>query len=374
MFGIICILVCCAALATMFYAPAAPQANPASPGIWVTGYYAGWEQDRMPPDKIDFTALTHVVHFSVMPKSDGSLDTARFDISPARSAAIVTATHNAGRKVLLCVGGANSAVDFRGAISSTHRALFVKNLVDIVTARNYDGLDIDMEPMAATDKDDYVPFITALRAAMNQAKPGLLLTAAVGEDPQTFIPLKTSFDHINIMTYGMSNSWPGWVTWFTSPLDNGGVTFPNSSRQLPSVQLWVDKWLDAGFDPHQLGIGIAFYSTIWKGASAPRQGITGVTTSKARYQDTIKYEESKAASYHWDDTAQVPYLSVDQDGTANDLFISYDDKKSIAAKFNYIRSKGLGGAIIWELGDGYRTDVTTGQDHLLQAVKEAAFH
>jgi chitinase len=372
-FSIICILICSAALATLFFAPA-PQASSASSGIWVTGYYAGWEQDRMPPDKIDFTALTHVVHFSVMPKLDGSLDIVRFDISPARSAAIVTATHNAGRKVLLCVGGANSAVNFRGAISNVHRARFVKNLMDIVTTRGYDGLDIDMEPMAATDKDDYIAFIKELRAAMEQAKQGLLLTAAVGDEPEIFVPLKASFDHINLMTYTMSNAWPGWVTWHTSALYNGGRTFPNSTRQLPSAQLWVDKWLAAGFSPRQLGIGIAFFGDIWKGASAPMQSIEGVTTTRDNQYQKIAPYESNPAYYHWDSVAQVPYLSIDKEGTADDLFISYDNARSIAAKIKYVKENNLGGVIIWQLGDGYRTDVATGQDNLLQAVKQAASH
>ncbi|MEO6906324.1 MAG: glycoside hydrolase family 18 protein [Abditibacteriaceae bacterium] len=341
-------------------------------GIWVTGYYPGWEQDRLPPSKIDFTALTHVVHFSVMPKLDGTLDTATFDISPTRSSAIITAAHEAGRKVLLCVGGANTASNFRGAISEAHRAEFVQQLVDIVTTRGYDGLDIDMEPLVAADKNDYIAFITELHAAMNKAKPGLLLTAAVGDEPDIFIPLKAYFDHINLMTYTMSGAWPGWVTWHNSPLYNGGRTFPNSPRQLPSVQLWVNKWLAAGFSPRQLGIGIAFFGDIWKGTLAPMQDIAGVTVSKDnRYQEIIKYYEANPSCYHWDDVAQVPYLSVKGNGTANDLFISYDNDQSIAAKINYVKGNNLGCVIIWQLGDGYRTDTTTGQDALLQAVKKA---
>lgn len=356
-----------------FRAVAQPAASAAPSGIGVTGYYPGYEQDRLPVSKIDFTALTHLVHFSVMPKSDGSLDTARFDISAARSAAIITATHKAGRKVLLCVGGANSVVDFRGAISAAHCAQFVQNLVDIVITRGYDGLDIDMEPMEAADKNDYIAFITELHSAMNAAKPGLLLTAAVGDDPQIFLPIKTLFDHINIMTYGMSNTWQDWVTWHSSPLYNGNFIFPHSPRQLPSAQLWVNKWLDAGFNPRQLGIGIAFYSIVWKGAFAPRQSIVGVTTSNSKYQATMKLLEENPSYYHWDDVAQVPYLSIDLEGNANDKFITYDNDKSIQKKIDYVRANHLGGVIIWNLSDGYRTDVSTGQDELLQAVKHAAF-
>ena len=51
--------------------------------LWVTAYYAGWNQAYLPPSQIDFGAVTHVIHFSLVPNSDGSLNTNANVITPA---------------------------------------------------------------------------------------------------------------------------------------------------------------------------------------------------------------------------------------------------------------------------------------------------
>ena len=44
---------------------------------WVSGFYAVWTATAYPPSTIDFSSLTHIMMFSALPKTDGSLDTAR---------------------------------------------------------------------------------------------------------------------------------------------------------------------------------------------------------------------------------------------------------------------------------------------------------
>ena len=83
--------------------------------IWQTGYYPGWEQSSMPASNIDFTALTHVIHFSVVPNSDGSLNYTANGISTANSSDIISRAHGARVPVLICVGGAGSEGAFQSA-------------------------------------------------------------------------------------------------------------------------------------------------------------------------------------------------------------------------------------------------------------------
>ena len=66
------------------------------------------------------------------------------------------------------------------------------------------------------------------------------------------------------------------------------------------------------------------------------------------------------------------YLSVDEPGTANDLFVTFENPRSIQAKVDYVHTRGLGGIAIWELAAGYERDRPAGErDELLQAVKTA---
>ena len=54
---------------------------------------------------------------------------------------------------------------------------------------------------------------------------------------------------------------------------------------------------------------------------------------------------------YWNDTAKVPYLYNATTGT----FISYDDNESMKYKTDYIKTKGLSGAMFWELSGDCRT-------------------
>src|SRR5205807_1165402 len=88
-----------------FVAVTAPAVS-APPPIWVTAYYAAWQTGVLPPAKIDFTALTHLCHFSAFPRADGTLDTTiNGTLDRASAAALTQPAHAAGRKVLVTIGG-----------------------------------------------------------------------------------------------------------------------------------------------------------------------------------------------------------------------------------------------------------------------------
>ena len=123
--------------------------------VWVSAYYAGWMQGcgyegYLSADEIDFDAVTHVIHFSLMPEPNGSLDDSINCISPENSADIVAAAHQAGKKVLISVGCWGTEDDFLSATSAFNRTTFINNLIDFMVTRDYDGIDIDWEPLSAS--------------------------------------------------------------------------------------------------------------------------------------------------------------------------------------------------------------------------------
>src|ERR1700704_329520 len=68
--------------------------------VWCTAYYPGWEQAGMPASNIDFTVVTHLIHFAVVPNSNGSLNSSANGVTTPNSTDAVTKSHGAGRKVL----------------------------------------------------------------------------------------------------------------------------------------------------------------------------------------------------------------------------------------------------------------------------------
>jgi len=341
--------------------------------LWVTAYYADWQQQSgyLPPEKIDFKAMSHVIQFSIVPKSDGAVDDTGPDfITPAQSQALLTPAHEAGCKVIICVGGANTAGRFRPVIDDAVRPAFVKNLVDFAVTRGYDGIDIDMEPIDDADVPHYEAFIKELRHSMDAAKQGMLLTAATAQHPDLFARLKDQFNQVNVMTYDLAGPWEGFKTWHNSGLYDAGGEKMVGDIPYPSANATMQRFITAGVPREKLALGIAFYGSVWNGADAPKESIAGVKVDSSVDYHSILEKYVSAGLYHWDSDAHASYISVDS--PAGKKFVVYDDTRVCAEKVNYAREQGLGGVMIWELGSGYCAGQPEGKrDPLLQAVKKA---
>lgn len=347
--------------------------NP-QPAIWVSAYLRAVKQDVvLPVSEIDFGAFTHLIHFSVRPRSDGTLDVSA--ITAASSQEVVRAAHAAGRKVLLCAGGSDTGADWAPAIADpATRSALVDALLAMVTDRHYDGIDLDFEPLDPARLGDpslladFGAFVDGLHARL--AAQGLLLTAAPGPtmlEASFYAARQAEFDQINLQTYNLSGVSTK-ETWHNSALTSGGAVNGSNGQPLPSCESKLQLYRDAGAAPAKLGLGIDFNRKTWAGASAPQQKLTGVSPPQpityAQVMDTL----DSSSAYHWDDGPQVPWVLG-----SSPAFVSYDDDRSVGAKIDYVKSQHLGGAMIWELSAGYRPGQPQGQrDALLQAIKKAA--
>ena len=377
----------CALVAVIFCStPSAARAVE----LWAAAYYTGASTNALPVSEIDFGTISHVILFSVVPRPDGSLDQKANQLEATTAVELTSRAHAAGRKALLCVGGAGSAPGFREAASPSHRAFFVTNLLRLMKSWNFDGLDLDWEPLAASDARPFTNLVRELRSALSALPQPAMLTAAVsaypvyGDPPNSsyalFATLQGQLDQINIMTYDLSGAYPGWVSWFNSPLFDGGLRFSTSGPLVPSVNGAVANFLSNGVASSKLGIGVAFYGDVWTGGdgtstggvSLPRQSWTSPpTVTPIPFSEIISaYYQSN--HYHWDTNAQAAYLTIDKPGSAGDCFISYDDEHTCQAKVQFAQQHHLGGIMIWQLAFGHRPDQPPGRrDPLLRAITEA---
>ena len=268
----------------MALALAAPPEPTSGSPLWVTAYYPASNQDGgMSPDKIDYSAITHLVHFSIVPRADGTIeDTAHGGlnaITPAQSADVVVRAHKGGDKVLVCLGGAGSGPAISPVLTDALRGVFIKNLIGFISMRGYDGIDIDMEPIIPSDENRFIKFVRELRRTMRSTNPKWLLTFPAsgepGDQPKLCALLQDDFDQINIQTYDLSGKWDGFKTWYNGSLYGEGHTLMTNTRSYPSVDEKVGFYTAAGVPKAKLGIGIAFYGYVWTGANGPMQSIGG---------------------------------------------------------------------------------------------------
>lgn len=381
-----------------FKTEAAPDDNgnegtTAPSDMWVSAYLASYNHyappggnwGDLPTEEIDWDAFTHLFYFSLNAKVDGSLSTiAPYEnMNPDRINAIVSAAHEHNKPVIITIGGWGNYDGFSNAISPGVRSVFISNLVALINTWGFDGIDLDMEPINNSDVDNYKAFVKELRTALDKVQTPLgdkpLLTAATINQPNMFADLQNYFDQINLMTYDYSGAWEGWVSWHNSALYDGDLTFPNSTKPLPSVHGTIDRFIAAGVPKSKLGIGIDFYGYVWSGGNGtPTGGVTEPNQSWSTaptVTDNVSYSKImndyyQDSAYHWDDKAKASYLRIDQAEDSADKFISYDNAETIKEKINYIRERQLGGTIIWELSGGYQKNKAAGsRDQLLQAVK-----
>lgn len=162
--------------------------------------------------QINFTKMTHLnLAFGVPPKCDGVCNAGsnmEFSIqgqSDADIAAIVTAAHAAGVKVVLSIGGGGGDQRIIQFYNAGLSAELVNSLDKFVAAHGFDGVDLDIEDPSNMG----APFGTFVNALIAKFHPeGKIVTAAVAKYLQSSMPdvALHQFDFINVMNYSSYDS------------------------------------------------------------------------------------------------------------------------------------------------------------------------
>jgi chitinase len=318
---------------------------PAANKIVVGYYYPGGSYTYT---SIRYDCLTVIAHAFIEPNTNGSLNVPGGFLYPQ----LITQAHARNVKVVVSVGGygaANTAAFVAMAADTTARHKFVSNLFDFCMNNGYDGADLDWEYPAAADKANFTALVHELRTAFNVAYPAFTLsiaTSASGSSGFDVAATMADFDWIGLMTYDFYGTWTA----------KAGPNSPLYGTYGTTDQGWIDNSVANFFaksvPPSKLLIGIAFYGWQYK-TSALYAGQTG--GASAQTQATQKQYQSFIGNLQsgwtrtWDAATHTPYM---QDAAKTTL-ISYDDSASISDKCDYIKSKNLGGAIVWAIGQDY---------------------
>jgi chitinase len=340
-------------------------------GVWSMGYYASWHPEQYPVSEIEWSGLTHVAMAFYSPQPDGSLQL--MGGNPEVAADLIDAAHAHGVLAVASIGGADSGPAFREAAAPGTMDSFVGHLIALLDETGYDGIDIDWEPLELTDEPAAIDIATRIRAS----NPDAALTIPVGYvNPNTgfdlsgYAAIAGVYDQLNIMSYGMAGAWEGWNSWHSSALYQTNAATPLS------IDSSVTAYVEAGVPVGQLGLGIGFYGLCYSPpVTGPDQPLDGAAILASdgvmSYANIMAFYYDETARL-WDDLARVPYLSFDSahapDGCT---YISYDDEQSIEEKGAYVRSRGLGGVIQWEINEGYIASAPAGErSPLLLAVRD----
>lgn len=286
----------------------------------VAPYYAGWSQSTLPPSVLPWDTFTHIIHFSVLPTQNGGLDTARNWITTENSRVLIEEAHKRGKKVLLAVGGTPGSENFPSACNLVNRATFVRNLVEMVTSRGYDGLDLDWE--TAVNNTDYISLIRALRIALPTSK--ILSAVYFGSWASLASKTHESLDWVAMMTYLP----------YGQPADSHNS--PIYGSQYARIDNLVREWVAAGTQKDKIVFGAAAYASVWDGGHLVAPETAFIAAQASGYYSGLQ----------WDSTARAAYFR------SGSKFVSMENERAIIEKAAYAKAQGLGGFIVWELGVG----------------------
>jgi GH18 family chitinase len=404
---------------TLFALGAAGSLAPAGAanltGKWVGGYYAGYFWDNpayQAPEHVDMTHMTHFVFARIGPgsgsngKPPGEIvlggGNAHTDRDRGPGAAydwtveefLVKRAHQAGIKAIIMLGGEGDNAGFLASTSDAVRPAFVKNLVDYMVARDYDGIDVDWEGIAkdaTVEQAQLEKLILDLRNEANareryQASPVIITFPGgnknINTDTVTAHDLWVAamVDQYNIMSYGVGWFGQGWHSNTFSPLTGA------SAHRPVSIASTIQMFVDAGVPREKMGLGLGFYGENYvppfTGPDQDTDGDLGkwsVTDWKWSYALLHKLGYLDRGIYAWDAATQTSYrvypggyTPAERPDTASG-YISYEEPATIAAKGAWALSsregEGAGGAVIWLVNYG----TTDGVDNPLLTATAQAF-
>ncbi len=264
-------------------------------------------------------------------------------------------------KILISIGGWKWSRNFSDAVltdTSTHN--FASSAVAIVAQYNLDGVDIDWEypgmkgdsnVYRPEDKENYTHLFRELRSGLDSLNlithSKYFLTTAVGAS-KSYInhtemeKVQRYTDYINIMSYdyadGMDSISNHHTNLYISSLDT------NQSSADRSIQ----EFIIAGVPPSKIVMGIAFYGKGWQMRSADNNGLYRKTVHPVRGGGYTYLKDSvinrNGNIQYWDPVAKAPYIF----NADSNIFISYDNERSVRSKCLYVKKHHLAGAMFWE--------------------------
>jgi len=220
----------------------------------------------------------------------------------------------------------------------------VSNIVALVQANDFDGIDLDYEDIRTdgsqkTLANQYVQKITT---ALHTIGKTLSFTASYSELDVDWTTVGGLVDRFNVMTYTWHGCW-----------GEAGPIAPIG---------WDEEVLNravAKINPAKVVLGVAGFGYVWYNGqceSPSANWLSTVWNSRPTYQDKTSIQAFDANGLYGDPNAtdgsyrigKAPHFKyTDSDG---ENIAWYEDAQSTREKLDLVRSKGARGIAVWRLG------------------------
>ena len=226
--------------------------------------------------------------------------------------------------------------------NTTSRDNLIDNLLNVMEAKNFEGLDIDFEFIKAEDRDAFTEFVRVCTERMHEAgyQVSVALAPKTSADQKGLLyegkdyrALGEIADHVLVMTY----EW--------------GYTYgpPMAVAPLDQVRR-VIEYAVTEIEPAKISMGIPNYGYDW-----PLPYERGVTRARTIGNvEAIRIAIENGAEIIFDEVSMSPYFNYEINGVGHEVW--FEDVRSLQAKFDLIKEFGLRGPGYWQIMQFFRAN------------------
>ena len=277
--------------------------------------------------------ISHVEIFQIAIQDNGTL-------LGQPSQRLINEAHAMGIKVLLTVSNLTPQGLFSTALlgrlvrDQDFANLVWQNIRNILVEYQYDGVNLDLEKAAPTDRSLFSQLIQTWSTLFHQGNFLVTIDVPAKSSSEPLAIWGGSFDYqaigqvvdeVILMTY--EEHWPG------GP--------PGSVASLP----WVTGVLNyalATIPPQKISLGIPLYGYDW-----PEIG----NAQALSYQRAIGMAQFYGAQLLWDATQHSMYFSYEVMGVHHTVY--FEDPRSLKDKLDLASSSGLQSVALWNMNLSY---------------------
>ncbi|MBU1100170.1 MAG: T9SS type A sorting domain-containing protein [Bacteroidetes bacterium] len=227
------------------------------------------------------------------------------------------------------------------------RGNFIADVLFIMDEYEFDGINIDFEPIGYSDRAEPVQnFLQILSDSVKSNFPGNEISFSspiVNWGNWDFNALAESCDYLFVMGYNFFGFW-----------SDPGPTAPLSGSWLNLTRSLNEDYGEAiQNNSEKLLLGLAYFGEHWQTATKEPRDTSNTYISYVPFRDLESY--SAELDEQWDAFYGTSWYRWENDTTWNQIWI--DNKKSLGYKYDLTIQKNMKGVGIWSLGlDGAKND------------------
>ncbi|PMD47820.1 glycoside hydrolase family 18 protein [Hyaloscypha variabilis F] len=269
-------------------------------------------------------------------------------------------------KTMLSIGGWTYSPSFNEILkSASKRSQFATTAVKLMYNLGFDGLNLDWEHIATAEESTYfVDLLKKIRHLMNDyavdtKSAPFLLSVAMDSNPKhyTIMDIPAMDKHLNfwdLMAYDYAGSWD-------ETTGHQAALFPDSKNPISTpfnTETAVNYYLNEGkIHPSKINLGFALYGRAFTNTDGPGKPFSGVGGGSLvdASGDGKGVWDIKDLPHPGAIVTELPEIaaSYSYDSDSRTL-ISYDTPNVVRQKAKWLKEKGLGGAMWWQV-DGDKT-------------------